>query len=120
MKKRKCDDGNQQKSLVQEEKKKKPRRKAGNKKVSSKKAALGPAKSDVDDGSGGGGPPGATKVNPHRARILIGKQALAAIKEGTRECCFLLVEFGPRLALDQPPYIKYWYHCSRSMIHVGL
>lgn len=87
MKKRKCDDGEeQQSSLAEQKKQKKPKRKAGNKKVpSKKKAAPGPSKSDVDDGSGAGGPLGTTKVNPHRARILIGKQALAAIKEGTRE-----------------------------------
>lgn len=101
MKKRKYDIGeDQQPPLPEQKKKKKSKRKAGNKKASSKKAAPGPSSSEADDGSGGGGPLGASKVNPHRARILIGKQALAAIKEGTREFDVLWrVGGAPRFAL---------------------
>lgn len=88
-KKRKCDDDEddndkQHPPLPEQKKQKKPRKKA-KKSSSKKKTAPGPAKSETHEGNFIGEPMGTAKVNPHRARILIGKQALAAIKEGTRE-----------------------------------
>lgn len=79
-KKRKCeDDYERQPRPIKQIKK--PKKKATPKK---KTAAV---KSEGAGGDGGNGlsEPGVAKINPHRAKILIAKQALAAIKEGTSE-----------------------------------
>lgn len=85
-KKRKCEfdeEQEQQPRLMQQNKK--PKKKAAGKKASAKKKAVA-VKSDAAEGGeeGPGAPLAVAKINPHKARILVGKQALASIKEGTR------------------------------------
>lgn len=80
-KKRKCEYDHEQQPHPPKQSKK-PRKKATPKK---KKPAV--AKSEGGGGEGGSGSSeaGVPKINPHRAKILVAKQALAAIKEGTSE-----------------------------------
>lgn len=61
---------------------KKPRKKATPKK---KKPAAVKSEGAAGEGESGPSEAGVAKINPHRARILVAKQALAAIKEGTSE-----------------------------------
>lgn len=84
-KKRKYEhDGDQQPRLPKQ--KKTPKKKANLKKASSKKKTAVVKSEGVWTGEGGGSSEaGVAKINPHRARILVAKQALAAIKEGTSE-----------------------------------
>lgn len=82
-KKRKCDHDDEP-QVRPPKQRKKPKKKA--KKASSKK--MDAVKSEGEGGGvGGSSDAGVVKINPHRAKILVAKQALAAIKEGTSELC---------------------------------
>ncbi|CAM9302654.1 unnamed protein product [Ectocarpus fasciculatus] len=89
--KRKCEQDDDRPTVQQKAKKRK--KKTGSKRASSKKAKpvkkATPVQNGVQEGrllegSTAAGFEGTPKINPHRARILVAKQALAAIKEGTR------------------------------------
>lgn len=84
-KKRKCEADEEEPARPQHQQKK-PKRKTGPKKAFSRRKAA-PSKSEVAGGqsTSAGSEAGAAKINPHRARILVGKKALAAIKGGTSE-----------------------------------
>lgn len=89
--KRKLEDGNKQKAPPQQRQQEPPQKhkkqnkskKANPKKVAAKKAIPAHTEAVVQGSEAvSDGPP---KINPHRAKILVGKKALAAIKEGTSE-----------------------------------
>ncbi|CAM9893838.1 unnamed protein product [Ectocarpus sp. 6 AP-2014] len=89
--KRKCEQDEDRPTVQQKAKKRKI--KTGSKRASSKKAKPvkkattvqhGVQEGELLEGSTTVGLKGTAKINPHRAKILVGKQALAAIKEGTR------------------------------------
>lgn len=92
VRKRKCELDEDRPSEQQKAKKRKM--KTGSKRASSKKAKPvkkatpvqnGVQEGGVSEGSAAVGLEGTAKINPHRAKILVAKQALAAIKEGTSE-----------------------------------
>lgn len=92
VRKRKCEQDEGRPTVQQKAKKRKI--KTVSKRASSKKAKPVKKATTVQhrvqeggllEGSTTVGLKGTAKINPHRAKILVGKQALAAIKEGTSE-----------------------------------
>ncbi|CAM9598407.1 unnamed protein product [Pylaiella littoralis] len=84
-KRRKSEPDKKWKPARPQQQQKTPKRKTGPKKASTRKKAA-PSKSESGKGKSSlkVSEGGAAKINPHRAKILVGKQALAAIKGGTR------------------------------------